>query len=183
MKAADKNMLIESWYRSTEALLDQAIGCYQNLNEETLNFSLDGKSWSIAQCLSHLNSYGKYYIPQIEQALLNANQSSKVTYISGWLGAYFVRIMNSTKKFKAAKKHLPNVKNAHDEVAEFISQQEQFLSILQSAETIDLDQSKISISVNKLIKLKMGDILAFMVAHNERHASQIKQIINKLNNH
>ncbi|MGE6220903.1 DinB family protein [Nubsella zeaxanthinifaciens] len=183
MKAVDKNNFITNLYQRTEVLLDEAVRCYQNLGEEVLYFSANQQSWNIAECLSHLNSYGNYYLPKLEDILSKPNHFSNKAFTAGWLGSYFVKMMQSRgKQFKAAKIHLPNVRDAYFEVAEFISQQERMLKCLKSFEKVAIDDVRIATSINRLIRLKVGDVLEFIVAHHERHAEQIKQIIVKREN-
>ncbi|WP_461789813.1 DinB family protein [Pedobacter sp.] len=178
MKAIDKNTFITDLYQRTEVLLNEAVERYQNLKDDQLNFSMDDKSWSVAECLSHLNSYGNYYLPKLEEVLKHTNHYSNAPFRKGWLGGYFVKMMEARgKKFKAAKIHLPNVTDAYQEVAEFISQQERMLKCISAFREMDINDVSIATSVSKLVKLKVGDILAFMVAHHERHAVQIKRIL------
>jgi hypothetical protein len=180
MKAVDRNTFVTNLIERTEVLLKEAIECYQNLSIETLNSSIDNKSWTVAECLSHLNSYGNYYIPKLEQVLNKPGHSSNASFLTGWLGSYFVKMMQARgRKFKAAKIHLPNVTDAYQEVSNFISQQERMLKCINSFKETDIDDVKIATSISRFVKLKVGDILAFMVAHHERHAAQIKCIIAK----
>ena len=132
--------------------------------------------WSIVQCLAHLNTYGNYYLPKIEQGLRNFSGQPTNTFKSGWLGAYFTNMMDptkSSKKYKAARLHVPApIVDAHAVVAEFILQQEALLGYLRLAAKVDLNAIKIPVSIAKLIHLKLGDVLQFMITHNERHIQQ-----------
>ena len=49
-------------------------------------------SWSVAQVLEHLNSYGKYYLPLIEEKL-KSKQGSNEYFTPGLLGNYFTNSM------------------------------------------------------------------------------------------
>ena len=35
-------------------------------NEEKLNYKPNPETWSVLQCLDHLNQYAEYYIPEME---------------------------------------------------------------------------------------------------------------------
>ena len=56
---------------------------------------------------------------------------------------------------------------------EFLTQEYLLLELLDQAETVDLNKIRIPISLTKLIKLKLGDVFNFIVAHHERHFLQI----------
>jgi phosphoglycolate phosphatase-like HAD superfamily hydrolase len=73
-------------------------------------------SWSVIQCLDHLNSYGLYYLPQLEAALKKGEQlklPAKPAFKSGWLGNYFTNLMQPQpdgalkSKMNAPKGHRP----------------------------------------------------------------------------
>lgn len=173
MKAVNKQALIDTLEQQVDAHLQQAIKVYQNLDADTLSKPSATGGWSIAQCLEHLNSYGNYYLPQIEKTLHN-KQSHSTTFTSGWLGDYFTKSMDPTagKKMKALKGHIPTAQlNSYAVVAEFIQQQEQLLTYLRQARQADLD-IRIPITISKLIRLKLGDVFQFLIMHDQRHIQQ-----------
>lgn len=179
MSTIDKKAFIADLYQRTETVLEKAIRQYQNLDEASLNFSTSSNSWSIAEVLSHLNSYGNYYLPKMEAMLQQPHELSLRAYTPSWLGSYFINMMDanrSSKRYKAAKQHQPVVNDAYSEVAQFINQQERMLKCLKAFETVDISRTRIAISIAKFIKLNLGDLLSFLVMHNERHVAQIKRI-------
>lgn len=181
MSKTDKIQLIESLENEVEKHLQIAIHTFQNLNEAALLQAPDNGGWSIAQCFEHLNSYGRYYLTQINIALDSGTEKSISTIFKGsWLGSYFTKMMlpSNTKKYKAFKDHIPPSNlNAHAVLAEFIEQQETLLNYLKQARNADLDKIHIPISIAKWIKLKLGDVFQFMIAHDERHIQQASRIL------
>ncbi|HVW60922.1 MAG TPA: DinB family protein [Puia sp.] len=177
MKLVDKDQLLDALEEKVNAHLDAAVRVYQNLHSDLLlKPAVDG-GWSIAQCLGHLNRYGDYYIPLIRQAL--SRQAGLVqggVFKSGFLGNYFTRLMDpdtGKKKMKAFKAYSPAVVlDAHAVVAEFIRQQEILLICLQWARRADLNKQRIPVSILPWLKLKLGDVLQFVIAHDERHMRQ-----------
>ncbi len=151
--------------------LQLAISVYQNAHEDILTKQPLPDSWSAAQCLWHLNSYAKFYYPLIQNAIVN--KSNQPLFNSGWVGKYFTGMMNNlTRKYSAFKNHTPPVSvNPYAEVAKFIDDQEKLLTYLKQMENTDLNQ-RLPISVSNLVRLKLGDVLQFIVAHNNRHLLQ-----------
>ena len=143
--------------------------------EELLKSSPTG-GWSIIQCLDHLNSYGVYYLPRIESALKKCRESDSEYYQSGWLGDYFTKMMSpdtSGKKYKALKGHIPSEAPEPSSVlSEFIRQEELLLSVITELRKKDIASVRVPISISPLIRLKLGDIIRFIVAHNKRHLLQ-----------
>jgi hypothetical protein len=187
MKEINQKQLLETLETRVKSHLTQAIHQFQNLTEkELLQAATDG-GWSIAQCLEHLNSYGDYYLPLIEKNLKGAdNQSENGSFKSSWLGNYFIRMMEPTtgkKKFKAFKGHIPVPElDAYAVIAEFIRQQEQLLYLLKKAEKVHLNSIRIPISITRFIKLKLGDVFQFIIAHDERHIQQAMRVHKNPNN-
>ena len=60
-------------------------------------------------------------------------------------------------------------------VAEFIQQQEKLLVFLKASANTDLNKVRIPISILQWLKLKLGDVFQFMIAHDERHLQQAKR--------
>ncbi|MBN8789033.1 MAG: DinB family protein [Terrimonas sp.] len=175
MEQVNKQALLNKLYQRVENHLHHAIHAFQNMSEQALLAASATCGWSIAQCLQHLNEYGDYYLPAIEKAIRNNSDTTKTNFKSSWFGAYFTKMMEpetGKKKMKAFKKYDPPPQlNAYAVVAEFIQQQEQLLTLLSKAASADLDK-RIPISLTALIRLKLGDVFQFVIAHDERHVQQ-----------
>lgn len=163
--------LISTLESQVEKHLELAIQTFQNLDAVILLKQPHEAGWSITQCLWHLNSYGHFYLPQINKALESA--TTKTSFKSGWLGGYFTNMMGPGKqKFKAFKDHIPPEQlDAYAVVAEFIEQQEILLGYVRQAHKADLDKP-IPISISRFITLKLGDVFQFVIKHDERHLQQ-----------
>ncbi len=171
-------LLLDLLEEHVENHIHDAVKIFQNLSaEELLKPSASG-GWSIAQCLWHLNSYGDYYLPEIKSGL-DKKYPVNAVFKSTWLGNYFTQMMKpgaQMKKYKAFKNHVPPDKlDAHKVVAEFIQQQEQLLSYLKQAKQTDMNRIRIPISILSWIKLKLGDVFQFIIAHDERHLQQARR--------
>lgn len=182
MKAINKEQLLNNLEQKVEQHLVKAVEIFQNLNSHELLKPAANGGWSVAQCLWHLNSYSEYYYPQISAALKNYKGNSiGVEFKSGWLGNYFTTSMEPKpgfSKMKATKRHTPPTNiNAHEVVANFIQHQENLLKLIQQSKQVDLNKIKIPTSITKWIKLKLGDILGFLVTHDERHIQQAIKLL------
>lgn len=153
--------------------LHTAVSVFQKLSEEELRRPSSTGGWSIAQCLEHLNSYGVYYLPQIKRVILNSKASGNSNYENGWLGGYFIKMMQPNgKKFKAVRSHNPQPElDAPEVIATFIKQQEELIGYIRQAAKADLS-GRIAMSIGPVVRLKLGDILEFIVVHNARHMQQ-----------
>lgn len=173
MEALTQSDLINSLTAKTASHLQEVKNYFLDQQEEVLLRPSASGGWSIAQCLEHLNSYGDYYLPAIQSALNQQERKPERLFKSGWAGSYFTRMMESpSKKYKAFKNYIPAQHlDAEAVIKEFIRQQEILLDYLHQAEQKDLNV-RLPISISKFIKLKLGDVLQFLIAHNERHIRQ-----------
>lgn len=179
--------LLNNLRHQTETNLTKAVSDWQMRPPEQMNFKESPEKWSASQCLWHLNSYGDFYLPAIEQSILSAQARHEVareSFKTGRLGHYFTQLMNpapigkSRKKMKAPSGHRPpEEQNCYAVVARFIEQQERLLILLEEAEHIDIGKARTPISISKLIKLKLGDTFGFLVAHNNRHIQQAERAL------
>ena len=179
MRNIEQKELINALEQQVENHLQDAVKIFQNLNEKKLLQPGENGGWSIAQCLWHLNSYGDFYLPEIKKALeVSPGINTNNTFKGSWLGNYFTKMMDpetGKKKYKAFKSHVPGINlNPHEVVAEFIKQQETLLLYLHVAKEKNLDKIKLPISISRFIKLKLGDVFQFLIAHDERHILQAK---------
>lgn len=152
--------------------------------ENELNFRLSADSWSVLECLEHLNRYGDFYIPEITQRISSSKTSFKSDFKPGILGNYFAKSMlpkEKLNKMKTLKAMNPIHSQLNKEIVKkFIQQQNQWLELLNKAEQIDLEKTKTSISISKLITLKLGDTFRFVIYHNERHIVQADQVLKNI---
>ena len=162
-------------------------------SEEQLNHKQHAESWSVLECLEHLNLYGRFYLPEIEKRIAEQLSLSSPSvplrrgkkesvFKSGWLGNYFANSMlpkEKLNKMKTFKNMNPlNSKLDKKVIDEFISQQQEMLRLLGESRKVSLNKTRTAISISKLIKLKLGDTLRFVIYHNQRHMVQALRIQN-----
>ena len=149
---------------------------------DELNYREKEGSWSVLECLEHLNLYGDFYIPEIKKVLQKAKESSAPIFKSGLLGNYFAVSMLPKKGFnkvKTFKDKNPLGSSLNRKVIQrFIHQQLEMIELLNKATVVDLNKVKTAISITTLLKLKLGDTFRFVINHNIRHIEQAKNVLN-----
>ena len=151
------------------------------LDSEQLNYKPSSESWSILECMEHLNRYGNFYIPEITQRIKQSKHEKSDTFKTGLLGDYFAKSMlpkEKLNKMKTFKSMNPNNSQLDASVLDtFLDQQKQLLKLLDQSENINLTKTKTAISISKLIKLRLGDTLRVVIYHNWRHVVQAKKVV------
>ena len=174
----------------TEKLIERLIEqTRQNLNNiekmrgyslVALNWKADATSWSMLECLEHLNLYGDFYLPQISEKIRTSATKPKPEYHSGFLGAYFAKSMLPKEKLNKMKtfkdKNPLNAPLNKKTIDKCIQQQIVLLDLLDQSRKVNLDKVRIQTSISKLISLKLGDTFSFFINHIIRHLKQIERI-------
>lgn len=154
------------------------------LDADTLAWKADSTTWNILECIAHLNLYGHFYLPEFQNKITASTTSPSTTFKSGLLGNYFAKSMlpkPNGQKMKTFKDKNPiNTQLELTVIEEFIQQQTALIALLQLCSTVNLNQVSISISITKLLKLKLGDALQFYSNHIIRHMQQTKDIQQRL---
>lgn len=177
--------LLEGLHSQTESNINKAITEWQQLSNTELVNQRGAGQWSAIQCLEHLNSYGRYYLPAMESAISKVGLSTpSQNFKSSWLGNYFYKSMlpaengRPKKKMSSPKDHLPGPQlSATIVLSEFISQQEKLLQLVRLAQQVNISEAKVPISIAKFIKLQLGDTFLFFVAHINRHMLQAEKAL------
>lgn len=154
-------------------------------SDQQLNTPPAPGKWSMAQVLAHLNSYHRYYLPEMRKALQRAEgRPASATFVAGWLGNYFTKLMKPgpggqiANKMQAPKDYRPAaVLDARKVLSEFLEHQRELLRQLDEAEQTALAAVRVPISISRFIRLKLGDTYRFNAAHIQRHFVQIEHII------
>jgi hypothetical protein len=83
-----------------------------------------------------------------------------------------------SRKMKSPKDHIPPKNpDAEKEINEFINGEKTLLLQLEKARRVNLMKTRVPISLNRFIKLQLGDTFHFLVAHQQRHFLQIQEIL------
>ncbi|GAA4408528.1 hypothetical protein GCM10023187_30550 [Nibrella viscosa] len=185
MKYVDSQRLLHELKHEVDELIQTVEAEFAPLTNDQLLQAPAAGHWSIAQCFEHLNTYGYYYLPLMEQAIRQGETrqlTATRTFRSSWLGDYFTRAMlpkpdgSIGYKAKAFKNHRPEPQlDAQAVLAEFLRQQHHLIQLLQQAQAVDMGRLKIPISIARWIKLSLGDTFRFFVAHEIRHVLQAQK--------
>jgi hypothetical protein len=155
---------------------------YRDLSVSQLNFKTDRESWSILECLEHLNLYGDFYLPEMEAQILKAPHTPSSQFKPGVLGNYFANLMlpkpdGNIKKMKSPKDKNPAASLLLvSTIDRFLKQQEHLLNLLEMAQKVNLTQTKTAISISKMVRLRLGDTFRFYIYHIDRHIAQAERL-------
>lgn len=145
--------------------------------------------WSVLDNIEHLNLYNDFYLPTFVKIIDKGEAKGskpRLNYYSGWLGAYLTnsmkpkgtRISNKMNTFKDKNPILTAV--PENVIERFLEQHRQLLQILKRAAHVDIQGLRMPTTLGKFPKIRLGDGLAFVIGHEERHLLQIKNTLEEL---
>lgn len=182
-----KKFKSEDLLNQLKADVNQLIAAAQHLQQADvvkLGYPPAEGKWSAAQALEHLNIYCRYYLPAIEKAMVHIPKEVNAWFVPGFLGNYFTNMMmpknvfEIKNKMKTGKSYKPERGvNVEAVIKEFIEHQHKLLQLLDTAAKRNLEKIRIPTSINKLIKLKLGDTFRFLIAHEQRHMIQARNAL------
>lgn len=172
--------MILSLVEHTRQFINRAEEFHQ-LDLHTLTWKSNSSSWSILECMEHLNLYGDYYLLAIERAIKKSNTKHDTEFKSGLLGNYFAKSMLPKEKLNKMNtfkdKNPLNAQLDKRVIDKFIEQQMQLLNLLDLSKNVSLNKIKITTSISRLIRMKLGDTLQFYVNHIIRHIAQMDRAL------
>ena len=139
--------------------------------------------WSIAQIFEHLNISHAIYIQSILKKITHGPEVISEDYNSGWLGDWLYQKMlpredGTLVKLKTPPAFRPPffIADGRDVMDRFNQQLDTLHDIFTNAATKDIERNRVPLTTAKLLSVRVGDALRYMVAHNERHLSQAQQL-------
>ena len=159
---------------------------FEKLSFEQLNWKENSETWSIAECLEHLNIYANYYLQAIEKQIKKASknqQNASMEATSTWFGRYSINSIapSNTKKIKTMKHLNPSNSKIEGHVLKrFLKHQEKLQLLLKDAKTVNINKLKIPVEFFKLLKINLGDCFQFLIAHEQRHLNQALNVKRKV---
>lgn len=175
----------------TNASIDTVKKRFSKLSQAQLEFRANRESWNLLEIFAHLNEYANYYHPAFSKKIDTTRfRDPRLNFISSplgksaWMSMKLGKSNNVKRKFNAPKLYNPTVVPSivkPTAVNDFIDGQHELLNILERAKTINVRKSKIGIAISKIIRLRFGDALLFVVYHNQRHVQQALNLMNHRN--
>ncbi|MCX2742050.1 DinB family protein [Pontibacter anaerobius] len=159
---------------------------FSSLSLVDLNYKPSPDSWSMLECLEHLNRYSRYYNPALAKAIAHntcENCVPSITY--SWLGRKSLDMVRpqNMKKHKTVKHMNPNNSQlGRATIEEFLQHQQELAHLLYDAKKANLNKKAVPVEFFKLLKLRIGEALEFVTVHQERHVQQalrVKQLLAK----
>ncbi|HYN19553.1 MAG TPA: DinB family protein [Thermoanaerobaculia bacterium] len=156
------------------------------LDEERFNARPDERSWSVAQCLDHLNVGNRIYLEAMRTAVEEGRRKNVLRqgpFRPRVLERWFIREMEPPprRRLPAPRKIVPAARKSRAEVGEEWARiQGQLRDLLHEAAPLDLNRTRFVNPFLRLVRFSVGTGFLVIEAHERRHLWQARQVLGKL---
>ena len=173
---------VDDYRKEFERLAEEANALVAPLTEEQFNWKPAPDSWSIAECLDHLNTTARLYLPHLDTGIaegLRRGLYGKGPFTHDLIGRLFVRSMEPPARIKVkapARFQPPPQRSRSAIMAAFGGYQVQFIDRLHQASGLDLTRAKVRSPLSPWIRMSLNSGFALMAAHERRHLWQARRV-------
>jgi hypothetical protein len=174
---------IDDFRRQFEQLASDADALVAPLTQEQFVWQPSPGSWSVAQCIDHLNVTARMYLPRLDEGIaegIRRGLYGEGPFVHDFIGKLFVRTMEPPPRIrvKAPTVFQPATLRSRPEImAAFRAYQVQFVDRLRQASGLDLRRAKVVSPASAWLKMSLNSGFALMAAHERRHLWQAQQVI------
>jgi len=184
----NQEAVLQDLEKRTHEQLDYLSQQLELLDADVLNRKPDQKSWSVLECLEHLNILGAIYIEGFRQKTVDGTLRQGSAYKTGWLGQYAAKSIRPKEdgSLSYKMKALPFMTASSSELDKdtvLRTQKEQlktFLNTIEAAKRVDLGKNRVATSLGSWLKFKLGDAMRFYLNHQERHYQQMERTLERV---
>lgn len=174
---------VDAFRRQFEQLSADADVIASPLSDEQFHWRARQDSWSVAQCLEHLNVTARLYLTSIDAGIADAIRRGLYApgpYRYNWLGRLSVAVMEPPVRLRVSS---PNAfqpaptRPRRDIMAAFHAYQVQYIDRLRQSSGLDLARARVSSPAVNWLRIPLGSSFAVMAAHERRHLWQAARIV------
>lgn len=171
---------IDKFRDQFEQLSAEADALTSPLSDEQFTWRPGPDSWSVAECLDHLNATARIYLPALDEGISDAIRRGvygEGPFKYNWLGRLSVRFSDLPMRLKAPDDVLPGPGRTRREIlAAFRAYQVQYIDRLRQANGVDLARARVRMPATGWLRIPLGSGFALMVVHSRRHLAQARRV-------
>jgi hypothetical protein len=165
-----------------DAATREASAVIQGLSPAQLHQRAAPDSWSVAECIVHLNMTSKEYLPILDEALERARQAGATDTRSlkmDVMGRMLRWMLEPPVRFKTKTTNQfqpQDVEPLEEVLPAFVSLQGELKTRVEKANGLAIDKAKIASPFNDRIKYNLFSAFQILVTHERRHIWQADQV-------
>ena len=174
---------IDDFRRQFEQISAEAEALVAPLTEQQFDWQPRPDSWSVSQCLDHLNMTARLYLPTLDEGIADAIRRGMYNagpFVYNWIGRLCVYVVSPTTRVraKAPMPFQPPPGRVRQQVTSaFRAYQVQYIDRLRQANGLDLARARVTSPLARWIRMPLGSGFAMMIAHEQRHLEQARRVL------
>ena len=176
---------IDQFRNQFEQLSAEADAVTAPLSDEQFMWRPGPDSWSIAECLDHLNATARLCLPMLDEGISDAVRRGvygEGPFKYNWLGRLSVRFADLPMRLKAPDDVQPAAGRTRREILNaFRAYQVQYIDRLRQANGVDLARARVRIPASSWLRIPLGSAFELMVVHSRRHMAQARRVMDAEN--
>ncbi|GAB5535115.1 MAG: hypothetical protein Rubg2KO_13640 [Rubricoccaceae bacterium] len=168
-------------YKDAQALLHSIA---DDLSDEAFNWKPDAKSWSVGECVVHLNKISKGYLDVMEDAAAADSPRAGGPFTYGWLTRTFIKAVRpGSRSMSTAPAMKPpateGARSAIDKdraLASYDVDTGRYLQVITEADGLDLGRIKVASPFLPIARFKFGGLIEALGLHAMRHVQQAERV-------
>jgi hypothetical protein len=154
-----------------------------DLSDDLFNWKPDEESWSVGECVAHLNIVAEAYLPKLEAAVRSGGPRNDGPFTYGFVARKMIEGMRPGASSLSTSRSLnPSEGGTRSNIDKdqalrvFDNYTERYVAVCNTAEGLDLAKIKIRYPFFWLLRLPLGATLEITGLHARRHARQALQV-------
>jgi len=168
-----------------ERLADDADALVESLSDDQFFWQASSSrpSWSIGQCIDHLNVTARLYLPQLDEGISNAIRQGlygEGPFTYWWYARLFVHLLEPPPRLRMKTPGVfepPPARTRREIMAAFRAYQVQYVDRLRQANGLDLSRARVRSPAAVWLYMPLGSGFAAMTAHERRHLWQARRVM------
>jgi len=169
-------------------LKDEATALVADVDPTTLKVQPDPDTWSVAQCIDHLNTAGWLLLRSMEKKIQRGRAEGPYgdpPFDYGFVSRWFVRVLKPSSGWtfdapSVFEPEAPNTLYPNEVVDEFLALQKEFAAHVDATEGLDLRRLRLSSPAIPLLRISLGAWFEATLAHERRHLEQARRILHTI---
>jgi hypothetical protein len=153
----------------------------KGVHHHQLNLRVETGTWSIVECIVHLNLFSEEFVPIIETACNEARVkgwTAESTFKMDFVGKVLKFALEPPSRWKAATRARfePTIVEPLSEVApKFYELQNELIRAVRNTSAFDLNRIKIASPASGRVRYNLYSCFLIIAAHQRRHLWQAEQ--------
>ncbi|MEL6614634.1 MAG: DinB family protein [Bacteroidota bacterium] len=154
------------------------------LSDEAFNWKPSPRSWSVGECVVHLNTIAKGYLPELERLASADAPRGDAPFRYGWLAGRFIGAVSPGSRAipTGGPMKPPKTSGERSEIdqaralSSFDGYTDRYLAVCDDASGLDLQAIQMRSPFLKLMKLPLGAFIEALGLHAVRHVQQAERV-------